>query len=417
MRSQPRRIAPTLLIAAVAFTPAVEPAWAATVADAEQADEPRRVRSAAYDITTDLPEAEARFVADHMDAVAAEYTRRFSAYAKRNAEPLRLYVFATRERYAEFLAEREINAIGSGGMFYRRGSDSGLISYLGNRPMAAMLETLRHEGLHQALYQRIGDTVPTWLNEGMAEWFGYAMRTRRGFVMGLTDPRAVARLQAASKAGTLVPLSELLTMTGEEWRNRMTTGVAGAQYDQAWSVVHFLAYADNGRYQPLLDKLIRSFWMGLNDDQAIRATFGDDLSPMDARWKAHIAEMKPDELYLAKDMLGVYRAVLAALDAIDVRPATPEAFNEALAAHGADLKLEPVHLDTPREAELSLAPDAWWRTPPTAARTGRPGVVRFVADRRGALPPTVEIRGLKNRVQLSWSRSRDGVLTAAIEID
>lgn len=398
----------------LATVPAAGPA-AASAAGVTAADE-RRFRSAEYDITTDLPEEQARFVADHMDAVAREYARRFGAYAKRNNEPLRLYVFATRERYAAFLAEREINSLGSGGMFYRRGSDSGLISYLGNRPMESMLETLRHEGLHQALYQRIGDTVPTWLNEGMAEWFGYAMASRRGFAMGLTDPGAVARLQTAAEAGTLVPLSELLTMTGAEWNTRVNSGAAGAQYDQAWSVVHFLAYADNGRYQNLLDKLIRSFWMGLNADQAIKAVFGDDLEPMDAAWKAYVAELAPDELYLARDMLSVHQAVLAALDAKDVRPATPKALDEALAAHGADLDIAPVRLDAPRDAELSLAPDAWWRTPPTAARTGRPAVVRFIADRRGELPPTIEIRGLKNRMQLVWSRTKDGVLTGTIEI-
>jgi hypothetical protein len=416
MTSPTAAIAVLLALAGVGL--GVTPAHAATGAAIHaQADEPRRFRSAAYDITTDLPDDQARFVADHMDAVAVEYARRFSAYAKRNAEPLRLYVFASRDTYAVFLAERGINSIGSGGMFYRRGSDSGLISYLGNRPMESMLETLRHEGLHQAVYQRIGDTVPTWLNEGMAEWFGYAMRTRRGFAMGLTDPRAVRRLQAAAQAGTLVPLSELLTMTGAEWNTRLNTGAAGAQYDQAWSIVHFLAYADNGRYQPLLDKLIRSFWMGLNEDQANTAAFGDDLEPMDAAWKAHIDSLTPDELYLARDVLRVHQTVLSALDTLDIRPATPQQLDEALAAHAGNLSLGPVRLDAPRDHSLPLEPDAWWRTPPTAARTGRPAVLRFIADGRGDLPPAVEIRGLKNRMNLVWTRSKDGVLSGAIQID
>ncbi len=379
--------------------------------------ESRRFRSAAYDITTDLSEDQAREVADHMDAVYKEYSRRFAAYGKRNAEPLRLWVFATREGYLEFLAGHDINGFGTGGMFFRRDDASGLVSFLGGRSMDDMLETLRHEGLHQVAYQRIGDRLPVWLNEGMAEWFGYAIESRRGFVMGLADPRAVARLQTASERGALLPLPELLRMKQADWNRLVQTGQAGSNYDQAWSVVHFLANAEGGRYQPILGTLLDAYWAGKNDDQAIRAAFGSDLVPMETAWKAYVAQLRPDELYAAQDILEVYRVLLIALDEVGVRPQNADELDEALATNAERLTLPGTVSVTGGERPLTTDGAAWWRTPPVAARTGRPAIVRFVPDRRGNTPPGVEIRGLNHLAGLTWSRDRAGVMSHAITID
>jgi hypothetical protein len=381
------------------------------------ANETRRFRSAAYDITTDLPQEQAKEVADHMDAVYQEYSRRFAAYGKRNAEPLRLWVFATREGYLEFLAGHDINGFGTGGMFFRRDDASGLVSFLGNRSLEDMLETLRHEGMHQVAYQRIGDTLPVWLNEGMAEWFGYAIPSRRGFVMGLADPRAVARLQAASERNSLLPLADLLRMEQADWNQRVQTGQAGSNYDQAWSVVHFLANAEGGRHQNILSTLLHAYWSGKNHDQAIKAAFGTDLAPMESAWKAYVASLRADELYEAQDIIGVYRVLLEALDEAGSQPADAAELDAALAAHADRLVLPETVPVINGERPLAIDAQAWWRTPPVSARTGRPAVIRFIPDRRGRLPAGVEIRGLNHLVSLGWSRDRDGVLSHRIIID
>jgi len=372
------------------------------------AGDQRRFKSGAYDITTDLPEEKAAELARHMDAVHAEYTRRFAKFGKRNAEPLRLWVFETQQGYMEFLAGHEINAIGSSGMFFRRDDASGLASFLGNRPESKMYETLRHEGMHQFLYQRIGDTLPTWLNEGMAEWFGYALQTERGFEMGLADAHAIARLQRALEADTLLPLESLLTMSHREWNERVRSGSAGGQYDQAWSVVHFLAYADGGRYAGMLDQLLGLFWQGYDAPRAIRMVFGTDLSPMESKWKDYIESLEPDELYAARDMLDAWGHVLLALDSIGVRPKTLDEFDAALAEHGHGLDIPRTLMTTSGELELILESDAWWRSLPKSAKAGRAAVLRLIPDRRGRQPSSVELRGLKRLVRLEWKKNGEG---------
>ncbi len=376
-----------------------------------------RFASRFYDITTDLDRDDAAEVADHMDAVHAEYARRFSGFGKRNGEALRLWVFRDRDGYTEFLASHGIDGTGSGGMFFRRSSASGLVSYLGERPMDSMLETLRHEGMHQFTYQRIGDDLPVWLNEGMAEWFGYALRTRTGFAMGLADPVAVSRLRSAAEAEQLLPFADLLKMAHADWNARVQAGQASVQYDQAWSVVQFLVYAEGGRYEPMLMTLLRQLWSGVDPQRAVTQTFGADLGPMEAAWRAWLVALEPDELYGAMALLNAHAALLGSLDALGVRPATPDDLDAALAEHADRLDL-PDTVRTPLgRRELVTDANAWWRTPPTAERTKRPAVVRFVADRRGRLPASVEVRGLKYRIRLTWSRDGDGPAAHAIEID
>jgi hypothetical protein len=394
------------------LTVAVAVCLSAATASAEEL----RFRTRHYDVTTDLDRETAREVGEHMDEVYDEYARRFSRFGKRNAEPLRLWVFRTREGYAEFLAGHRINAIGSGGMFFRRDDAAGLASYLGERPMESMLETLRHEGMHQFTYQRIGDGLPPWLNEGMAEWFGYAMKTRRGFAMGLADPRAVARLRRAAAEDRLIPFDELMTMTQAAWNERVRTGQGSVQYDQSWSVVQFLVYADDGRYEPALMKLLNLLWSGLDPQRAVAQAFGQDLRPMEDAWRRALLELEPDELYRGRSVLAAYAEVLGALDGAGVRPASPADFDRAVEGHGPELELPGVILTPLGEMPLTLDVDAWWRTPPTAQRGGRPAVLRFIPDRRDELPPGVELRGLRHRVTLTWERGRDGQLEGTIEV-
>jgi len=377
--------------------------------------ETRRFKSKSYDITTDLPNDLAREVAAHMDAVHAEYTQRFRAYGKRNNEALRLWVFADRDGYQRFLAGHEINSTGSAGMFFRRDDASGLTAYLAPRNKDAMLETLRHEGMHQFLYQRIGDNLPPWINEGMAEWFGYALETERGFEMGLADPRAINRLHRRLDDGSLVTLDQLLGLSQKEWNERNRNGGNAGQYDAAWSVVHFLAFGENGRYARLLDQLLKLFWQGVDADRAAQQVFGGDVATLNTKWQAYVRALQPDELYLARDVLEVYSVVMWALRAQEIEPMTPIEFDRAILEHGETLDLPKSLMTSVGEQKFTLDDDAWWRTLPEAARNGKPAKLRFIPDRRGKQPPAIEIQGLKRRVTLQWNIGEDGVPAPTIE--
>lgn len=372
-------------------------------------DELRRFKSKSYDITTDLPDSLAREVASHMDAVHAEYTRRFRAYAKRNNEPLRLWVFAEQDGYQRFLAEHEINSIGSAGMFFRKGDTRGLAAYFAPRDMDSMLETLRHEGMHQFLYQRIGDNLPPWLNEGMAESFGYALETERGFEMGLADISAINRLQRHTEDGTLVSIETLLSLTQGEWNERNQNNQHEGQYDAAWSLVHFIAYAENGKYTLLLDEMLKLLWQGTDIQRATEQVFGTNLSLLDSKWKSYVAQLEPDELFRGRDIIAAHAVVIWELRRHGINPKNQTEFDRALRDHGESLELPESISTLDGDRPLTLDPDAWWRSLPKSTKNGRQSTMRFIPDRKDQQPVRLEIRGLKRTVLLEWNIGDDGL--------
>src|SRR5690606_35984862 len=95
-----------------------------------------------------------------------------------------------------------------------------------------MLHTLQHEGFHQFAHMRIGETIPIWANEGLAEYFGRMMDLRGRFLTGLVDERTLRFVQMAIEARRHISFDELLSMTGAEWNGRVAGGSAGLQYAQ-----------------------------------------------------------------------------------------------------------------------------------------------------------------------------------------
>ena len=373
----------------------------------------RSFRSARYTVLTDMQGPGLEELVDHMDKVCAEYLRRFKSFHVRNPGPLNLYLFKDQDSYLRHLATMRINGTGSAGMFFVRGDERGLAAWVGERDIESVKGTLRHEGLHQIAHQRIHQNLPQWVNEGLAEYFQYSMVTSRGLETGLADPAALARIQAAVRRDTHIPLYELLYVTNRDWNDRVRSGEgASLQYDQAWSVVHFLVHAKRGQYEDLLIRFLRECSTGKSAQQATEAVFSRDLATMERAWSAYILELRPDPLVIARAQLGVWENVLRAYDRVGIRPTNGREIEELLSSSPPEQSLVWV----PRELGPSFGEDEdWWRTPPTPIKSGRTATLRFVPDRRQQLPPRVEIVGLRRTLSLVWTRENDE-LSAAIEI-
>jgi len=375
------------------------------------ADELRRHRSSQYTILHSVDDETVREIGRHMDVVFREYARRFSSFPVRNGGDLTLYVFQTQEEYMAFFDEMGMNATGSGGMFFYGGEKEGLAVFIGGRPLEVVLETLRHEGLHQFAYQRVHENMPQWLNEGMAEWFGYAIETRRGLEPGVVDGGARDRVRAAIDRGVTFPLDELLFMTNAEWNARLNAQDARAavMYDQSWSVVHFLVNAENGKYERLLWDYLRAVWQGLTSEQAAEKVFSRNLGPMEEAWEAYVEDLRPDPLLVAQSRLRIYALALEKLFAEGVQP---ESVDEMVAAL-MERQFEGKRTVGEEVMPISGDPESdggWWIGMPESLR-GRAATVRLVKDRRGKTPPRVEVRGLRQSVRLEWEADREGELS------
>jgi hypothetical protein len=372
-------------------------------------------RSRHYTVITDLDRREAEAVARHMDRVYDEYDRRFAAFPVKGGTSFPLYVFSTREKYEGHLSADGVNGANTAGMFFITGEGDGLAAWVGGMPRSSLRSVLQHEGFHQFAWSRIGRHVPTWANEGLAEYFGGAYLVRNRFMLGRVDALRLARLKHALEQGKTIPFGRLLSLSNREWSER----VAGAhedadlQYDQAWSIVHFLIEGDRGKYEGMFVKYLEAVGTGLQHRQAFERAFGTaDYAEFENAWKRHVSKLEPDPLstarlrlsFLARGMQGLFEAGRA--------PASLDELRRALV----DAKFKAVTLMHGSFTRLTAEDPAMFEVPPEKPG-GAPGSPELVASTDPKLPPALRSRVGRLAATIVWSRDKAGDLAYDIDIE
>ena len=358
-----------------------------------------RLKSRHYEIVTDLPRDEAMAYGRHMDIVFAEFTSRLRGFGVRNATPMTLYLMSDQVAYMNLLAGFGINGTNSGGMFFWGGDASGLATFVRGRDRATVLATLQHEGFHQFAYLRISDRLPIWVNEGLAEWFGEALIVRGKLRLGLAPSSRVSALRTAHDRRDLMTLEDFLTMTSREWSNNLRSGSprGWTQYDQAWSVVHFLIDADDGRYAGMLLDYLKACQQGLDTDQAIERAFKSrDLTQFEKRYLDWLtSDLKPDPISTANEQLEILSDAIAELHRRGLRPASLEEFRDLTLRSS----LAATRFEHGQRRDIPI--DDRWFVPPPPDRPNATTSLVFEPGVDDGLP-TLRIEGLRVSVRLAW---------------
>ncbi len=355
-----------------------------------------------YRIVTNLSADDARPIARHMDQVFSEYTRRLAraGFRQRGASEMNLYLIDTQANYVRLLAEKGINGIGSGGMFFVRGDEAGLATFVAGQGRTRMLATLQHEAFHQFAYLRIGTNLPIWANEGLAEYFGDALLVRGRFRPGMVDRRRLANVQQAVAHDKAFGFGELLNMTGQEWVGRVNRreGNVALMYDQAWSMVHFLVHARRGRFEPAFMNYLYQIHRGRTSAQAFEQAFQTtDYQPFEDAWREYIVDLEPDPLTTAIERLSFMAEGVKHLDDSARSFASIEQLQNAMrdanftyriAAHGIRVTMsadDPNNFAPPQPIRRHA--NTRWTIDPTSDPN---------------LPPAIALTGLTTRPSLKW---------------
>lgn len=281
---------PMLCVALAAFGVAA----AAAPARADDADAKMKVyETKYYSIHSDLDIEMVREAAVRLTCVAEEYHERTRDFAVGGIhEKLPFYLFSTMEDYQAAGGMK-----GSSGVF----DGSRLMAVCTPKMGGYVWHTIQHEGFHQFAHYTISKQIPVWLNEGLAEYFGEGVWTGDGLMTGLVPPGRLKRIQEMIKAEKLVPFSRMVTMSHSEWNEQMTL----ENYDQGWSMVHFLVHADNGKYQRPLTKYIAALAALAPPMDAFTAQFGTNTKAFQDRYCDYWLSQGADptrELYLKADV-------------------------------------------------------------------------------------------------------------------
>jgi hypothetical protein len=234
----------------------------------------QRYESKYYTIYTDLDPASAREAELRMTRMAEEYHSRTAGFAGEITSKFPFYLYTSADDY-----HSAGGPAGTAGVFVPDGTGGRLMAVAGRRPNAVTWHNVQHEGFHQFAHAVIGGRLPTWLDEGLAEYFGESIFTGDGFVTGIVPPWRLARLKHEINSKSLKSAAAIMALSADQWRDDMTI----ANYDQAWSMVYFLVHADHGRYRDALGKCIRDSASGRPFARAWAEHIGDDAG-FEQKW-------------------------------------------------------------------------------------------------------------------------------------
>lgn len=231
-----------------------------------------------YTIHSDMPREVVQEAMLRLDAMAVEYANRLRGFAPRSARRMDFYLFRNAEDYY-----RAGGLPGSAGVY----TGQKLMAIGGERISEGLWHVLQHEGLHQFLHQVIHGDIPVWVNEGLAEYFGEAIFVGDGFVTGIVRPERLRRVQALIRGNQVLSIAEMMQMSHDKWNALLR----GRNYDQAWSMIQFLAHGDGGRYQGPFNRFLADLAHGARWEHAWQRNFGTGTAAFERRWRQYWLNM------------------------------------------------------------------------------------------------------------------------------
>jgi tetratricopeptide (TPR) repeat protein len=144
------------------------------------------------------------------------------------------------------------------------------------------LDTVSHEFVHYLVTQKGRNTVPIWLQEGLAKFLETRWRGPPGLAV---DEMSLTLLQDAARKNQLIPFARMhpsiaMLPTQEQ------AALAFAEVEAAMR----LLYTRGG--QAALTELVAAMASGMTDEQAVAQAYGKSFAQFEADWRADILKAK-----------------------------------------------------------------------------------------------------------------------------
>jgi hypothetical protein len=377
----------------------------------------REVRSKHYRILSDLDPDDTKLYASHLDLMYEEYARRLAGIPQQAPEVPFVLMFERESDYLNVLRNRYgVNGTGSGGMFFITPAGAALAFFTEQLPRTRVLHVVQHEGFHQYAHSRFAGTLPPWVDEGLAEFFGEAIVVDGRVIVGQASTGSVAAVKKAIETGTTVDFVRLLTMSSDQWNANVRGGNASVQYVQSWSMVQYLGWADGGRYQQPFEGYLRLLHSGMPSERAFVQAFGtNDVASFERAWREWASKMRPSAFSAAAARIGFLAEGLrylsregAAVESLDdlVSQLRERNFSIEITVHGRTETLTATDaiLDIPQD-DLAKTKPVIDLIPPKRAKGTTSGDRKLEAQH--PTPPVLTTRGLEPReLVLKWVRNK-----------
>lgn len=145
--------------------------------------------------------------------------------------------------------------------------------------------TLFHEYTHLLIHQSVGH-IPLWLDEGLAEYYGYTEIHKMEIWLGYSSAGHVDLLRRAP----LIPLPTLFRVDHESpYYSEQHKG--NMFYAESWALTHMLMVQDFRQRTNVVSAYINAVLQGADSVTAAQRTFGD-LSRLQKRFEAYVRRQR-----------------------------------------------------------------------------------------------------------------------------
>lgn len=169
--------------------------------------------------------------------------------------------------------------------YFQSGQDMNYIAMSMERGEAGdrgPFSTAFHEYVHLHLLSNFS-SVPLWLNEGLAEFYGSISHANGEAVLGATFPHYVRLLRSEQ----LLPLSTLFSVGGDS-AHYNEQDKSGLFYAQSWGLVHYLMMGGSVGRQQQFKHFLNLVSSGDSTAKAIEDAFGVNLETLDKDFREYV---------------------------------------------------------------------------------------------------------------------------------
>lgn len=130
-------------------------------------------------------------------------------------------------------------------------------------------ETIYHEYYH-SLTMPYAPNTPTWLSEGLADFFGNSEIDGKTAIMGQASGPLLYQLQGQRllPLGTLFQVNQSSPYYNEDSKVTLF-------YAESWALVHYLMIGDNQAHKGMLTAYLNALGNGATEEAAVTQAFGD----------------------------------------------------------------------------------------------------------------------------------------------
>lgn len=234
-----------------------------------------KVQSQNFTLVGNASEKDIRQVATRLEQFREIFGRLFPRAKFETPVPTTVIVFKSMGSYKPFNP-------GNNAGYFQKGDDVNYIT-LTNDPTQNPFSVIYHEYVHLLIDNTSGN-VPTWFNEGLAEYYStFTIEEDRKVHLGELIPYHLLTL----REDKLYPLRRLFGVNrySPEYNEGSKRGMF---YAESWAVVHYLLQANNGTRVPQLGQFLGLIAANVPTDDAFKRAFAMDIDSFEKELKKYI---------------------------------------------------------------------------------------------------------------------------------